>query len=439
MARSTVGTSRPPASAGWTRGRVARRERCGRATASCSPKPIGDHGITILLARGELDLEADLASDSRSVWPLVESLLDAAAPGLRWMRDPTRGGVATALNELARDSGLGVMLWEEDVPVREPVRGACELLGLDPLHIANEGQFLAVVGPEHADAALASPARHGRGRGGGDHRRAAPGALPHRARRHLLRQQPSGRHATVSDPLLQDLPDGESIKRATRSRAPCRSPPATRGPAGSRSGCWRATPPRPPSSPPRACAWRRPARRWPHASCAAAGRCSAAAGHALDRCRARLRRVRAPGDRRQAGSPGARRVALLPRAIGGDAAAGRHGHGFRAAGGRSRDRRGACLGGGARRPDLRPGRRAVGQRAATPAWGGICVRRGFGRPLHSPGTGGDPLPHPVGDRARRLLRASRARSRRGCSGIPLSLPGAGEAGHRRRAGQRSQP
>jgi hydrogenase expression/formation protein HypE len=135
---------------------------------SCSPRavrpgdrillsgPIGDHGITILLARGDIDLEADLASDSRSVWPLVESLLDAAAPGLRWMRDPTRGGVATALNELARDSGLGVMLWEEDVPVREPVRGACELLGLDPLHIANEGQFLAVVGPEHADAALAA-------------------------------------------------------------------------------------------------------------------------------------------------------------------------------------------------------------------------------------------------------------------------------------------
>jgi hydrogenase expression/formation protein HypE len=116
--------------------------------------PIGDHGITILLARGELDLEADLRSDTRSVLPLVEALANAAAPGVRWMRDPTRGGVATSLNELARDCGLGIVLTEETIPVRDAVRGACELLGLDPLHIANEGQFLAVVAPEYADAAL---------------------------------------------------------------------------------------------------------------------------------------------------------------------------------------------------------------------------------------------------------------------------------------------
>lgn len=116
--------------------------------------PIGDHGITILLARGELDLEADLRSDTRSVLPLVQELVRAAGPGLRWMRDPTRGGVATSLNELARDCGFGVLLHEEAVPMRDAVRGACELLGLDPLHIANEGQFLAVVAPEYADAAL---------------------------------------------------------------------------------------------------------------------------------------------------------------------------------------------------------------------------------------------------------------------------------------------
>jgi hydrogenase expression/formation protein HypE len=115
---------------------------------------IGDHGVTILLARGELDLEADLGSDSRSVLPLVEAVVDAAAPGVRWMRDPTRGGVATALNELARDCGLSPHLFEDRVPVRDTVRGACELLGLDPLHIANEGQFLAVVAPDMADAAL---------------------------------------------------------------------------------------------------------------------------------------------------------------------------------------------------------------------------------------------------------------------------------------------
>ena len=116
--------------------------------------PIGDHGITILLARGELDLEADLNSDTRSILPLVEVLAHEAGPGVRWMRDPTRGGVATSLNELARDSRQGVVLSEEMIPVRDAVHGACELLGLDPLHIANEGQFLAVVAPEYANAAL---------------------------------------------------------------------------------------------------------------------------------------------------------------------------------------------------------------------------------------------------------------------------------------------
>lgn len=116
--------------------------------------PVGDHGITILLARGELDLEADLTSDTRSVWPMVEALIESAAPGLRWMRDPTRGGVATSLNELARDARLGLRLHEDHIPVRDEVRGACEILGLDPLHIANEGQFLAIVAADHAEQAL---------------------------------------------------------------------------------------------------------------------------------------------------------------------------------------------------------------------------------------------------------------------------------------------
>jgi hydrogenase expression/formation protein HypE len=116
--------------------------------------PIGDHGITILLARGDLDLEADLASDTRALTPLVTALIDAAAPGLRWLRDPTRGGVASALNELARDTGLGIVLREEAIPVRTPVRGACEVLGLDPLYVASEGQFVAIVDRAYADAAL---------------------------------------------------------------------------------------------------------------------------------------------------------------------------------------------------------------------------------------------------------------------------------------------
>jgi hydrogenase expression/formation protein HypE len=118
--------------------------------------PIGDHGITVLLARGDIDLEADLRSDTRSIGTLVAALVEAAAPGVRWMRDPTRGGVATALSELARDIDLGIVLFEERISVREEVRGACELLGLDPLHIANEGQFLAVLAPEHAERALAA-------------------------------------------------------------------------------------------------------------------------------------------------------------------------------------------------------------------------------------------------------------------------------------------
>ena len=116
--------------------------------------PIGDHGITILLARGELDLEADLLSDSRPVWPLVLALIESVGPNLRWMRDPTRGGVATSLNELAREARVGIALIENDLPINPPVRGACEILGLDPLHIANEGQFLAMVAKESAEQAL---------------------------------------------------------------------------------------------------------------------------------------------------------------------------------------------------------------------------------------------------------------------------------------------
>lgn len=116
--------------------------------------PIGDHGITILLARGDLDLEADLESDTRPLTPLIDAMAEAAAEGIHWMRDPTRGGVASALNELARDTRLGVRLEEDRIPLRPEVRGACEILGLDPLHIANEGQFLAVVAADRADAAL---------------------------------------------------------------------------------------------------------------------------------------------------------------------------------------------------------------------------------------------------------------------------------------------
>jgi hydrogenase expression/formation protein HypE len=115
---------------------------------------LGDHGAAILIARGDLELEAEVISDTRALTPLVRALKETAGPDLRFMRDPTRGGVGTVLNELARDSGYGVALWEANIPIRDVVHGACEILGIDPLYVANEGKLLAVVAPESADAAL---------------------------------------------------------------------------------------------------------------------------------------------------------------------------------------------------------------------------------------------------------------------------------------------
>jgi hydrogenase expression/formation protein HypE len=118
--------------------------------------PIGDHGTAIMLARGELGLEADIVSDTRPLWPAVDALLEAVGEGLRCMRDATRGGVASVLNELARASGVAMLVRERDVPVRPEVAGAAEILGIDPMYVANEGQLVAAVAPEAADAALAA-------------------------------------------------------------------------------------------------------------------------------------------------------------------------------------------------------------------------------------------------------------------------------------------
>jgi hydrogenase expression/formation protein HypE len=115
---------------------------------------LGDHGAAILIARGDLELEAEVLSDTRPLTPLAQALKDSAGSDVRFMRDPTRGGVGTVLNELARDSGFGVALWEEKLPIRDVVHGACEILGIDPLYVANEGKLLAVVAPEVADIAL---------------------------------------------------------------------------------------------------------------------------------------------------------------------------------------------------------------------------------------------------------------------------------------------
>ena len=115
--------------------------------------PIGDHGVTIMLARGELDIEADLTSDTAPVHTMVAKLL-AEVPGVRALRDATRGGVATILNEVAKAANVSVVVDEQAVPVRPVVRGASELLGIDPLYVACEGRVVAIVDGAHAEAAL---------------------------------------------------------------------------------------------------------------------------------------------------------------------------------------------------------------------------------------------------------------------------------------------
>jgi len=120
---------------------------------------IADHGTAVMLARGDLMLEADIVSDTAPLNELMERLL-AAAPSTRWLRDATRGGVGTVCNELARDSNLTVVLDETALPVRPAVAAACELLGIDPLYVANEGKFVAVVAPNEEPAALAALRGH---------------------------------------------------------------------------------------------------------------------------------------------------------------------------------------------------------------------------------------------------------------------------------------
>jgi hydrogenase expression/formation protein HypE len=116
--------------------------------------PIGEHGTAIMLARGEFELGAPIESDTRPLWPAADALLDAAGPSLRCMRDATRGGVASVLNELARASGVAMVVRESAVPVKAAVAGACELLGIDPMYVANEGKLVAFVAAEGAANAL---------------------------------------------------------------------------------------------------------------------------------------------------------------------------------------------------------------------------------------------------------------------------------------------
>lgn len=124
--------------------------------------PIGAHGMAVMLARGDLALEADIESDTAPVHELCEAV-QAAAPDTRWIRDATRGGLGTVCNELAQATGLGVVLDERLLPVEPTVLGACDLLGIDPLYVANEGRFVAVVPPEQTEAAVSALRSHDQG------------------------------------------------------------------------------------------------------------------------------------------------------------------------------------------------------------------------------------------------------------------------------------
>lgn len=114
---------------------------------------IADHGMSVMMARGDLAIEAPIKSDTRAVNHLVEALI-TAVPDTRWMRDATRGGLGTVLNELAVASGWGIAIEDESIPVHDMTRGACDMLGIDPIYVANEGMFCAVVPADQVDTAL---------------------------------------------------------------------------------------------------------------------------------------------------------------------------------------------------------------------------------------------------------------------------------------------
>lgn len=122
--------------------------------------PLARHGIAVMAARDEFAFDTEIESDSANLYPLVERLLHAIGPSVHALRDPTRGGVASALNEIAGACGYGIDITEDALPLDEPVMAACEMLGLDPLYVANEGTLLAFVAPHRADLAVDAMRRH---------------------------------------------------------------------------------------------------------------------------------------------------------------------------------------------------------------------------------------------------------------------------------------
>jgi hydrogenase expression/formation protein HypE len=155
-------------------GIIERPVQISAARASAGDRVIlsgaaGDHGTTIMIARGELELETDIESDTAPLNSVVEDMLDEAArvaklDMIHSLRDPTRGGVATTLNEIALASDVCIEIHEAMIPVREEVRGACEILGLDPLYVANEGKLIAIVSEEIAESLVQRMRRNRYGR-----------------------------------------------------------------------------------------------------------------------------------------------------------------------------------------------------------------------------------------------------------------------------------
>jgi len=125
---------------------------------------IGDHGTAVMTTRNKLSFGTDFRSDCAALHRLVERMLDADRTGIHCMRDPTRGGIATTLNEIAAQSSVGMLIREQEIPIRTEVKSACEFLGLDPLYVANEGKLVAICSPESAPAVLDAMRSHPLGR-----------------------------------------------------------------------------------------------------------------------------------------------------------------------------------------------------------------------------------------------------------------------------------
>jgi hydrogenase expression/formation protein HypE len=163
--------------------------------------PIGDHGVAILSAREGLQFSTALESDCAPLNGLVAKMI-AASPEIRCLRDPTRGGLASTLNELARQSGVGIWVEENRIPVKEEVRGACELLGFEPWNLANEGKLVAIVSSEAAEAVLNAMRAHPLGRDAiriGEVRKEPPGKV-------LLR-------TSIGSTRILDMMVGEPLPR----------------------------------------------------------------------------------------------------------------------------------------------------------------------------------------------------------------------------------